>query len=99
MVITSPTERVKTDARENVSPRPFDCPCRCENKCLFDIRFIAFCPSTVVTPDAERLYIALSDIDRVAVVDILQGRVESLIDGVGDAPWGATLVGARNYCH
>lgn len=53
----------------------------------------------VVTPDADRLYVALSDIDRVAVVDISRGRVESLIDGVGDAPWGATLVGARNYCH
>ena len=45
-MITSPTECVKTDTRQNVSPCPFNCPCRCKNKCLFNIRFVALCPST-----------------------------------------------------
>jgi YVTN family beta-propeller protein len=55
-------------------------------------------PETGVVGDGH-LYVALSDIDRVAVIDIAAGGIDRLIDGVGDAPWGATLAGGRNYCH
>jgi YVTN family beta-propeller protein len=55
--------------------------------------------TSAVAHGSDRLYVALSDIDRVAIIDIAQGRLVGLIDGVGDAPWGATLAGGRNYCH
>ncbi|MGH6899894.1 MAG: hypothetical protein ACREJ5_25635 [Geminicoccaceae bacterium] len=53
----------------------------------------------VTTPDGTKLYVALSDTDQVAVIDIRARRLTGTIDDVGDEPWGATMVGALNYCH
>jgi YVTN family beta-propeller protein len=53
----------------------------------------------VVTPDGTKLYVALSDTDQVAVIDIRARRLSGTIDDVGDEPWGATMVGTLNYCH
>ncbi len=53
----------------------------------------------VTTPDGRKLYVALSEADKVAVIDIRARKVIKMIDGVGEEPWGATMVGAINYCH
>ena len=39
---------------------------------------------------------ALAD---VAVIDTQRRELVKMIDGVGEEPWGATMVGAINYCH
>jgi YVTN family beta-propeller protein len=53
----------------------------------------------VTTPDGTKLYVALSDTDQVAVIDVRDRALIKAIDGVGDEPWGAMMVGALNYCH
>jgi YVTN family beta-propeller protein len=53
----------------------------------------------VTTPDGAKLYIALSDTDQVAVIDIRARALIRTIDGVGDEPWGAMMMGTLNYCH
>lgn len=53
----------------------------------------------VITPDGTKLYIALSDADAVAAIDVATRQVVATIDGVGDGPWGVTMVGGDNYCH
>jgi YVTN family beta-propeller protein len=53
----------------------------------------------VTTPDGTRLYVALSDTDQVAVIDLRARALVHMIDDVGDEPWGATMLGALNYCH
>jgi YVTN family beta-propeller protein len=53
----------------------------------------------VTTPDGTKLYVALSDTDQVAVIDIRARKLIRTIDGVGDEPWGAMMIGALNYCH
>lgn len=53
----------------------------------------------VVTPDGAKLYIALGGSDQVAVIDTRARALVATIDGVGAEPWGATMVGASNYCH
>ena len=53
----------------------------------------------VVTPDGAKLYVALSDTGTVAVIDVRAKAVTATIDGVGEEPWGAHIVGAVNYCH
>ena len=53
----------------------------------------------VTTPDGAKLYVALSDTDQVAVIDVRARKLIATIDGVGDEPWGATMIGALNYCH
>ena len=53
----------------------------------------------VVTPDGTKLYVALSTANKVAVIDVAARRLARMIDGVGQGPWGATMAGARNYCH
>jgi YVTN family beta-propeller protein len=53
----------------------------------------------VTTPDGRTLYVALSDSNQVAVIDIRTRQLIKTIDDVGDGPWGATMVGALNYCH
>ena len=40
----------------------------------------------VTTPDGAKLYVALSDTDQVAVIDIRARRLSGTIDGVGDEP-------------
>ena len=53
----------------------------------------------VVTPDGKKLYVALSGSDRVAVIDTRSRKLLKMIEDVGGEPWGATMVGVRNYCH
>ena len=57
-------------------------------------------PETGVTsPDGKTLYVALSDTDQVAVIDVRRRQLVKTIDNVGDEPWGAAMAGALNYCH
>jgi YVTN family beta-propeller protein len=53
----------------------------------------------VTTPDGRKLYVALSEADEVAVIDVQARAVVGRIGGVGDGPWGAHMAGAINYCH
>ncbi len=53
----------------------------------------------VTTPDGRKLYVALSGSDQVAVIDVRERRLVKTIADVGKEPWGATMVGALNYCH
>lgn len=53
----------------------------------------------VLTPDGEKLYVALSGADAVAVIDVEQREMSKRIENVGTGPWGAFLLGADNYCH
>ncbi|WP_038034988.1 YncE family protein [Thermopetrobacter sp. TC1] len=53
----------------------------------------------VVTPDGKKLYVALSGLDQVALIDTRTRRLIKRISGVGSEPWGAHMVGALNYCH
>lgn len=53
----------------------------------------------VLTPDGEKLYVALSGDDAVAVIDVDRREMSKRIEDVGTAPWGAFLLGADNYCH
>jgi len=53
----------------------------------------------VVTPDGTKLYVALSEADQVAVIDVRARKLIKMIDGVGEEPWGTSMVGAVNYCH
>ncbi len=53
----------------------------------------------VVTADGTKLYVALSGSNKVAVIDTRSRKLVRMIDDVGVEPWGATMVGALNYCH
>ena len=53
----------------------------------------------VVTPAGDKLYVALSGSDQVAVIDLATRALVATIDNVGAEPWGATMIGAANYCH
>ncbi|MCY4030975.1 MAG: YncE family protein [Hyphomicrobiales bacterium] len=53
----------------------------------------------VLTPDGEKLYVALSGADAVAVIDVEQREISKHIENVGEGPWGAFLLNADNYCH
>jgi YVTN family beta-propeller protein len=53
----------------------------------------------VTTPDGAKLYVALSDTDQVAVIDVRRRELVGTIDGVGDEPWGTMMAGTLNYCH
>jgi YVTN family beta-propeller protein len=53
----------------------------------------------VTTPDGTKLYVALSEANQVAVIDLRERRLIRMIDEVGDEPWGVTMVGTLNYCH
>ena len=64
-----------------------------------EIRLPSSPETGVVTPDGRKLYVALSGSNRVAVIDTENHKLVTMIDDVGEEPWGATMVGARNYCH
>lgn len=53
----------------------------------------------VTTPDGTKLYVALSEANEVAVIDVQTREVIGRIGDVGEGPWGAHMVGALNYCH
>ena len=53
----------------------------------------------VTTPDGGKIYVALGDENGVAVIDTRERRLTTVIEGVGDYPWSAYMVGTINYCH
>lgn len=53
----------------------------------------------ITTPDGTKLYVALSDVDEVAVIDVQKRELIKRIGDVGSEPWGTHMVGALNYCH
>lgn len=53
----------------------------------------------VTTPDGAKIYVALGDDNAVAVIDTRERRLTTVIEGVGEHPWGAHMVGTINYCH
>ena len=53
----------------------------------------------VATPDGTRLYVALSDAGKVAVIDMQTRSLVATIGDVGEEPWGTHMAGAVNYCH
>ncbi len=53
----------------------------------------------VVTPNGRKLYVALSGVNSLAVVDVRNRTLMRRIENVGEGPWGAHMVGALNYCH
>ena len=53
----------------------------------------------IITPDGDKLYVALSEADAVAVIDVANRQMTGRIENVGAAPWGAFMLGADNYCH
>ena len=55
--------------------------------------------TAVVTPDGDKLYVALSGSDQVAVIDLATRALITTIDDVGSAPWGTTMIGVAGYCH
>jgi len=55
--------------------------------------------TAVTTPDGFKIYVALSEANQVAVIDTCTRRVIKTIAGVGEEPWGTTMLGALNYCH
>lgn len=55
--------------------------------------------TAVVTPDGDKLYVALNGSGQVAVIDTRSRKLVGTIDDVGAEPWGTTMAGAANYCH
>ena len=55
--------------------------------------------TAVVTPDGDKLYVALSGSDQIAVIDPTARALIATIDDVGSEPWGVTMTSAANYCH
>lgn len=53
----------------------------------------------VLEPLGRKLYVPLMDRGSLAVVDAAEHRLQSLIEGVGEAPWIARMAGSLNYCH
>ncbi len=53
----------------------------------------------VVNSTGQKLYVALSDTDEVAVIDTQTRKVLTLVKGMGRQPWGATMARSNNYCH
>ena len=53
----------------------------------------------VISPHGDKLYVALSGVGKVAVIDVPGRKLLGMIDNVGKEPWGTTLAGADNYCH
>jgi YVTN family beta-propeller protein len=57
-------------------------------------------PETAVSAAAgTKLYVALAGSDRLAVIDLQERRLATMIEGVGDQPWGVNMARALSYCH
>jgi YVTN family beta-propeller protein len=57
-------------------------------------------PATAVAAAAgTKLYVALTERDAVAVIDMGARRVLKLIGGVGAEPWAVSNPGGLSYCH
>lgn len=66
---------------------------------LDDIELPAPPGAGVVTSNGQKLYTALADVDRVAVIDTQAHKLAALVEGVGRGPAGAVLARSNNYCH
>ncbi len=53
----------------------------------------------VVTPNGEKLYVALQGVDQVAVISLKTRQLLTLIDDVGADPSGIVMGLSNNYCH
>jgi DNA-binding beta-propeller fold protein YncE len=53
----------------------------------------------VVTADGLKMYVALTDTNGLAVVDVQHGKVLKTLANVGQAPSGVTMALTNNYCH
>ncbi len=57
-------------------------------------------PGTAITAAAgTKLYVALTDRDAVAMIDLRAGRLLKLIEDVGTEPWAVSSTGGLSYCH
>jgi YVTN family beta-propeller protein len=57
-------------------------------------------PATGLSVEAgTKLYIALSDSDQVAIIDIAQRKLTGVIDDVVAQPWAVNAAGGLSYCH
>jgi hypothetical protein len=57
-------------------------------------------PGTAITAAAgAKLYVALTDSDAVAVVEVQQGCLLKVIDSVGAKPWAVSSTAGLGYCH
>lgn len=68
-------------------------------KKLDDIELPGSPGAGVVMSNGQKLYAALVDVDRVAVIDTQAHKLGTLVEGVGRAPAGAILARSNNYCH
>lgn len=64
-----------------------------------DIHFGGAPGPGVVTVDGLKMYVALSDTNELAVIDIEARELLTTIKNVGHAPRGATMLQTNNYCH
>lgn len=64
-----------------------------------EIKFDGTPGPAVVTADGLKLFVALTDTNQVAVVDVRQRRVEKTIKDIGQSPVGVILALTNNYCH
>ena len=53
----------------------------------------------VSTAAGTKLYVALAGSDQLAVIDLRERRLVTMIDGVGERPWAVNSAGALSYCH
>ncbi len=57
-------------------------------------------PETAITADVGRkVYLALKDRDSLAVIDLAEGRITKIIEGMPAAPWAVLSTGGLSYCH
>ena len=65
---------------------------------LGDIQLPGTPEAAVVSEDGSRLFVALSDEGAVAVIDVRERRLSSLIGDVVRRPWSVQIAGSLNYC-
>ncbi|MBI2318744.1 MAG: hypothetical protein HYU75_17580, partial [Betaproteobacteria bacterium] len=53
----------------------------------------------VVTSSGDKLYVALTDADKIAVIDVRTRTLAKVIEGVAPRPFGVTMAKTNNYCH
>lgn len=70
-----------------------------ELKKVADIPLVSEPGPGVVTPDGQKLYVALTGSDSMAVIDTGKRALIAIIEGVGKRPYGATMGKSNNYCH
>ncbi len=66
---------------------------------LGDIGLPGAAHAGVATSTGQKLYIALADAARVAVIDAHALQLLATIEGVGRQPWGVAMARSNNYCH